>query len=64
MGSTNAILITPTDPWFSGQKVERYGTPYGAQWMPKERKFDFKGLYEWELLALTGVHVLTAFYDI
>ena len=45
MGSTNVILITPTDPQFSGQKVERYGTPYGAQGMPKECKFDFKGLY-------------------
>ncbi|KAJ7393510.1 amine oxidase [Desmophyllum pertusum] len=47
IGSTNAILITPTgDPYtFTGQKVERYGTPVGPQCVPKEHKTDFKGVY-------------------
>ncbi|KAL9971319.1 hypothetical protein ACROYT_G023830 [Oculina patagonica] len=45
MGSTNAILITPTDAKFSGQKVERYGTPTGPQCVPKEHKMDFNGTY-------------------
>ena len=45
IGSTNAILITPTEPSFSGQKVERYGTPDGPQCVPKKHKFDFKGVY-------------------
>lgn len=45
MSSTNAILITPTDDGFSGQKLERYGTPVGPQCVPKKHELDFKGLY-------------------
>lgn len=45
MGSTNAILITPTDKPSSGQKVQRYGTPDGPQCMPKKRDLDFNGKY-------------------
>ena len=45
MGSTNAILITPTDKPSSGQKVQRYGTPDGPQCMPKKRDLDFNGTY-------------------
>ena len=45
MGSTNAILITPTDKSSSGQKVQRYGTPDGPQCMPKKRDLVFNGTY-------------------
>ena len=45
MGSTNAILITPTDNPIISQKVERYGTPDGPQCIPKEHKLGFKGTY-------------------
>ena len=44
IGSTNAILIT-RDRKFSGQKIERYGTPTGPQCVPKEHNTDFKGTY-------------------
>ena len=45
MGSTNAILITPTDASSSGQNVQRYGTRDGPQCMPKKRDLDFNGTY-------------------
>ena len=45
MGSTNAVLITPTDASFSDQNVKRYGTPNGPQCMPKKRDLDFNGTY-------------------
>lgn len=48
IGSTNAILITPIEPYnFSAQKVERYGTPVGPQCIPKKHTTDFKGTYWW-----------------
>lgn len=45
IGSTNAILITPKDEKFRGQRVERYGTPTGPHCVPKEYKTDFNGTY-------------------
>ncbi|XP_022786979.1 amiloride-sensitive amine oxidase [copper-containing]-like [Stylophora pistillata] len=46
IGSTNAILMTPIEPYnFTGQKVERYGTPVGPQCIPKKHELDFKGTY-------------------
>ena len=45
MGSTNAILITPTDWESKTHKVERYGTPDGPQCIPKKAEFGFKGTY-------------------
>ena len=46
IGSTNAILVTPTKPYsFTGKRVERYGTPEGPQCIPKKHETDFKGSY-------------------
>lgn len=46
IGSTNAILIKPIEPYnFTGQIVERYGTPAGPQCIPKDYKIDFNGTY-------------------
>ncbi|PFX27819.1 amiloride-sensitive amine oxidase [copper-containing]-like [Stylophora pistillata] len=46
IGSTNAILIKPVEPYkFTGQKVERYGTPVGPQCIPNDPKIYFNGTY-------------------
>ena len=46
IGSTNAILIKPIEPYnFTGQIVERYGTPVEPQCIPKDYKIDFNGTY-------------------
>lgn len=67
IGSTNAILITPIEPYnFSAQKVERYGTPVGPQCIPKKHTTDFKGTYWWTtvflLLLLTSLFLFLFFF--
>ena len=59
IGSTNAILITPIEPYnFSAQKVERYGTPVGPQCIPKKHATDFKGTYWWTTVFFVVVVVI------
>lgn len=68
IGSTNAILITPIEPYnFSAQKVERYGTPVGPQCIPKKHTTGFKGTYWWTtvfflLLLLSSLFLFLFFF--
>lgn len=46
MGSSDAVVIAPTDKKFSDNKVYRFGTPQGPSCKPKGVPFKYTGAYD------------------